>query len=340
MLDILTANIRIDAETNCWLWTGTIRSGGYGRWPGEKGSLAHRVSYELHRGPIPAGMQIDHLCRIRHCVNPDHLEPVTHAQNARRGAFATKTHCSNGHPYDAENTYIDKTGSRKCRACDRESYWRRRDRVREQRMEFRARRKAAVERGEPVPKIVRELTTHCIHGHPLDAENLYLTPKGKRVCRECKRIAFRKADELLRANLAADPLYRGAEPAPEIASPGELEMRSHEQTAPPPPTPKSTHCPNGHLYDDTHRGNDGFRRCRACQRDASRRVREKQPKKERVCIVRTHCAHGHLMDEANTYMHPDGGRVCRACNRAHALAWKARKALAAIHNGEREVGAA
>lgn len=279
MIDILLASIMADAETGCWLWTGTIGAGGYGRWPHRNNLTAHRVSYELHRGPIPAGLQIDHLCRVRHCVNPDHLEAVTQAQNARRGAYATKTHCKNGHPYDAENTYIKKDGSRGCRACGREAYERRRGKVREQRMEFRARRKAAKERGEPVPKIVRELAAHCIHGHPFDEENTYVRPNGRRLCRECNRINLRRQDEARRAKLAADPLYRGADDIPaEIVSPGELAMRSHGQTVPAPLPPKSDHCPHGHAFDEanTYQRPDGARDCRACRRIAGAAYRARK----------------------------------------------------------------
>jgi hypothetical protein len=88
---------------------------------------AHRVSYELHKGPIPEGLVIDHLCRVRHCVNPDHLRAVTHAVNilagVGRGALhARKTHCVNGHEFTAENTRLCEGGRRRrCRTCDRVS---------------------------------------------------------------------------------------------------------------------------------------------------------------------------------------------------------------------------
>ena len=108
----------IDASGDCWEWTGNVSSAGYGR-VGIRGRylLAHRVIWKALVGPIPVGLQIDHLCRNTTCVNPDHLEPVTHTVNLRRGSSANgrKTHCKNGHPFNRKNTYIDPTnGGRQC----------------------------------------------------------------------------------------------------------------------------------------------------------------------------------------------------------------------------------
>lgn len=102
---------------DCVIWAGRRDADGYGR---TNGCLAHRVAYERRFGPIPDGLQLDHLCRNRACVNPEHLEPVTHAENMRRSAPAQKTKCSNGHAYDDLNTYIRPTGQRDCRVCIRE----------------------------------------------------------------------------------------------------------------------------------------------------------------------------------------------------------------------------
>lgn len=112
----------------CWLWLGTKNSYGYGRLiinKHERG--AHRFAYERQVGPIPAGLEIDHLCRVRHCVNPTHLEPVTTTVNIRRGirANSLKTHCKYGHAFDEANTYRCH-GHRYCRACGRESARRKR----------------------------------------------------------------------------------------------------------------------------------------------------------------------------------------------------------------------
>ena len=110
-------------ESGCWLWMGPISSHGYGKI-GK--SYAHRVSYERYRGPIPSELQIDHLCRVRCCVNPDHLEVVTANENKARGVspaavHARKTHCIKGHPFDEHNTWYRtmKNGkkSRQCRIC-------------------------------------------------------------------------------------------------------------------------------------------------------------------------------------------------------------------------------
>ena len=113
-------------KTNtCWFWTGTIHLLGYGRvrWMGRQ-RQAHAVAYELLGGIIPEGMEIDHLCRNRACVNPTHLEPVTHHTNVLRGEagkyLAKRTHCKRGHPFDLLNTRFDKRGSRICRTCMRD----------------------------------------------------------------------------------------------------------------------------------------------------------------------------------------------------------------------------
>ena len=112
-------------DRNCWLWIGTKDGSGYGLLY-INGHLvkAHRFAYELLVGSIPEGLTIDHLCRNRACVNPDHLEPVTMRTNLLRGngwaaQNARKAHCPQGHPFDEQNTYYDPKGGRRCRVCRR-----------------------------------------------------------------------------------------------------------------------------------------------------------------------------------------------------------------------------
>jgi len=119
--------IQVDGETGCWLWTAS-KNWGYGvfSWDG-RSRRAHRVAYAELVGPIPDGLELDHVrargCRHLNCCNPRHLEPVTHAVNARRGDGAKrwrdKTHCPKGHPYDRANTIVRARGHRGCRSCDR-----------------------------------------------------------------------------------------------------------------------------------------------------------------------------------------------------------------------------
>lgn len=120
--DRLLARIDVDDTTGCWVWR---RPGlnGYGRLSVDGVELlAHRLSYETFVGAIPDGLQLDHLCRNRACIRPDHLEPVAQQVNVRRGADA-KTHCPAGHPRDDEHTYVrrDRPGYRQCRTCSNEN---------------------------------------------------------------------------------------------------------------------------------------------------------------------------------------------------------------------------
>lgn len=124
----ILAHVDLDELTGCLLWTGNIHPKyGYGRLCVDRVvKLAHRVAYEAFVGPIPEGLTLDHLCRVRRCVNPAHLEPVTLAENKARGmSFAAvnarKTRCSQGHEFTPENTYVDtKTGWRQCATCVRD----------------------------------------------------------------------------------------------------------------------------------------------------------------------------------------------------------------------------
>ena len=117
---------KVDFTDTCWLWLGAKYPCGYGEFalPGNNIRGAHRVAYEFCIGPIPKGLTLDHLCRIRHCVNPWHLDAVTLAENILRGRspsamHARQTHCIHGHPFDEANTYYYPSGGRGCRACRR-----------------------------------------------------------------------------------------------------------------------------------------------------------------------------------------------------------------------------
>ena len=110
---------KVDKTGNCWLWTAKTESNGYGRVKfGGKSYGAHRLAYEWVKGEIPQGLSIDHLCRVRNCVNPDHLEAVTHQENQRRAKYLT-IHCPSGHPYSGENLGFDIRGHRFCKECSR-----------------------------------------------------------------------------------------------------------------------------------------------------------------------------------------------------------------------------
>lgn len=108
----------------CWVWTAYTEPRGYGRFGiGRKVVRAYRYSYQVYRGPIPEGLEPDHLCQNKPCVNPWHLELVTHKENLRRGPLSTnqnvnKTHCKRGHEFTEKNTRIYQ-GKRNCRSCDR-----------------------------------------------------------------------------------------------------------------------------------------------------------------------------------------------------------------------------
>lgn len=129
VLERLTA--KVHKTEHCWLWTAATTHDGYPRFasrsiPGE--IFAHRVSYILLVGPIAPGLQVDHLCRVRHCVNPDHLEPVTPQVNHQRADHYAMgrghrgwTHCVHGHPFSGDNLHIAPNGRRVCRTCSRDA---------------------------------------------------------------------------------------------------------------------------------------------------------------------------------------------------------------------------
>ena len=103
----------------CWVWPLAKTRLGYGKMRvGDRMIHAHKFAYDNLVGAVPKGLELDHTCRNRACCNPAHLEPVTHKENMRRGAWATKTHCKHEHEYTVKNTRV-YNGWRFCRECDR-----------------------------------------------------------------------------------------------------------------------------------------------------------------------------------------------------------------------------
>lgn len=125
-----------EPNSGCWLWMGGLTRGYGMAYLNGKKIKAHRAVWQMHRGPIPAGMTLDHLCRVTSCVNPNHLEPVTANENLMRGfgwgaVNRRKTACIRGHEFSGRNLHVDANGKRKCRACHRvcalRAYYRRRE---------------------------------------------------------------------------------------------------------------------------------------------------------------------------------------------------------------------
>lgn len=166
---------RVDVSGDCWLWTGYRNHGGYGIFYSDGQRIrAHRYAYETLVGAIPEGFVVDHLCRIRRCVNPDHLEPVTQGTNLRRSMAANfranrAGTCTRGHSLtDVDNIWISTIGVPQCRTCSRE--------------------RSASRRTTPIrPDGV------CRNGHQYTPENTRIRPDdGSRVCRACAREASRR----------------------------------------------------------------------------------------------------------------------------------------------------
>lgn len=126
--DRFWSKVALPDENGCMRWMACKFRSGHALFKKDGVNQgAHRVSYELLVGPIPDGLHIDHLCRVRDCVTPDHLEPVTPAENTRRGLLSerrgsferAKTHCRNGHPFIPENLVNRSRPGRDCKICHR-----------------------------------------------------------------------------------------------------------------------------------------------------------------------------------------------------------------------------
>lgn len=172
-------------DSGCWLWSGQAQKNGYGattwkvngRWTHVR---VHRLFYETYKGPIPEGLEIDHTCKVKRCVNPEHLRAVTHQENLRTRAHrgpARKAACNYGHAFTEENTYIDGRGNRNCRVCrdERSRVWKQAhkplqrhprfkltrvdaDRIRQLRQEGMLLREIAEQFGVGVPQVHRIVT--------------------------------------------------------------------------------------------------------------------------------------------------------------------------------------
>ena len=115
MLDRLLERVDVG---DCWLWTGGTDTYGYGKISvNNQTRYTHRLMWETLVGPIPEGLEMDHLCRQRACMNPDHLEPVTKSENGRRGHGSTTTRCKHGH---VGEFFITTEGKRRCQSCARD----------------------------------------------------------------------------------------------------------------------------------------------------------------------------------------------------------------------------
>lgn len=170
----------------CWIWQGAPKREGYGEFHFEgRKQYAHRLSYQWSVRPIPDGLHIDHLCRVRICVNPAHLEPVTTLENTMRGdgprltgeRGRTLPKCKHGHEFTEENTLWSQRANgrwrRQCKQCAR-------DRAAGKYGLTKAGEHAPVRR----PSNWKEV---CKYGHRLEGDNLYIAPDGSRHCRECRR---------------------------------------------------------------------------------------------------------------------------------------------------------
>lgn len=166
-------------STGCWRWPRGKTKGGYGETNFQKKkALVHRIVYQHFVGPIPVGMEIDHLCRNRWCANFEHLEAVPPKVNNERGESACaqnsrKTHCVRGHPYSGDNLRIGRNGGRWCRACAK---------IHKEKEKAKLALIPKVQK-PPKPTIHK---THCPQGHPYSGYNLCIDPKtGSRNCRTC-----------------------------------------------------------------------------------------------------------------------------------------------------------
>lgn len=173
-----------EGEGGCWLWQRSLHRNGYGYIAiNGKQKRAHRIAYQQWKGEIAEGLDLDHLCRVRGCVNPAHLEPVTRKENVARSPIIGKarTHCAKGHDLGPATDE-----SRTCRTCAR--------------LAVQARRSARAVEPKPAP-------THCKQGHEYTPANTMQRGDGRRRCRACFNAWHRARDKASRAFkvLLSDP---------------------------------------------------------------------------------------------------------------------------------------
>lgn len=159
----------------CWIWTGAKVSEGYGSFRIGRDTVSAHLFLV---GRPTEGLERDHLCRVRACIRPSHLELVPHLVNVQRGdagkRMREQTHCIHGHPFDEKNTRVNPDGKRDCKTCNRIAYRRKSD-----------------EEGRPRLGEWKRNLTHCKHGHAFDEANTILRPEGGRKCRTCSNAAVR-----------------------------------------------------------------------------------------------------------------------------------------------------
>jgi hypothetical protein len=183
-------------EDGCWIWTGPLFKAGYGKfYLGQVNVYAHRVMYMIFVGGIPKGLHTDHLCRVRECCNPEHLEVVTCRENIMRSPIApaainaSKTHCKRGHPLSGNNLAVDINGGRHCRTCMITSA-----RQRQATVNGTPLNEAPIDTATPYAPRRRRGADACAKGHVLDSQNTYTDPKGYKHCRACRAAATARSE--------------------------------------------------------------------------------------------------------------------------------------------------